>query len=83
MKSYEQWKLEQEHGYIDTDNIQLKKVKIDNNELKTSLFKLAVVKLMLEYDLCISHEDEHGAFKIIPYNQDKVEWFVESEFNKK
>lgn len=75
-------KLIRENSTYGATNIQIKKVNIDNDELKTTLFKLAVVKLMLEYDLCISHDREQG-FKIIPYNQNEVECFTDSKFNKK
>lgn len=54
--------------------------KINKDKLKAEMFKLEITKLMLKYNLSISHEDVEGAFIILPYNQYNAEWFNEAEY---
>lgn len=50
----------------------------NDRSLKARQFLTDVVMLMKRYDLCISHEDEHGSFIVKPFDSRYAEWFREA-----
>ena len=34
----------------------------------------AIERVCREHGLSISHEDQHGAFQVVPFNEDDLEW---------
>ncbi len=52
----------------------MEKVEEDNENRKCQNFLDEIVKLSLNYNLSLSHEDQHGSFKIEEFDSDNIKW---------
>jgi hypothetical protein len=43
--------------------------------IKIKLFKKVILAVCKAFELSISHEDDHGAFMIVPFDDTHVDWF--------
>lgn len=51
---------------------------MDEKEKAAKLLR-EIAALCREYHLSLSHEDEHGAFRVVPYREDLEVWLLEAD----
>lgn len=60
------------------NNIKNIREKIPGKQIK---FLNDIEKVCKKYNLSISHEDPHGAFKIEKYSEENIEWLKHAHIN--
>ncbi len=53
-------------------------IEIPENQVR---FMEEIESICKKYDLSISHEDAHGAFKIDKFSQDNIDWLKDAHVN--
>lgn len=47
-------------------------------ESEVEAFKREVIELMREHGLCLSHEDAHGGFAVVRFDESNIKWFEDA-----